>query len=535
MKNIFKYTLLASSMVLAFACTKDFEKINTDPDAYTEVPPTYQLAYVLSQTAIQIGDITGPTIWAGYMCKLSYIDQYNDFIPTNNTYGNKWQRVYWGVTQLNDIMERSTDETLYKNIYNVAKVYKNFLLLWNLDNFGDMPYSEAWKGAPDDGGILKSKYDKQEDVYPACLDELAKVADSWAAGLGSDALGKGDFLFGGDVELWQRFCNSLRLRYALRLSGVWSGAQALAESILNNPSKYPVIEENDQRAYFWWQGSGDYFEPWRSTFRTRPNDWCASEIFVNHLLAMDDPRLRLFVQPCRADEETYRGGEHGIKSQQLSNQTRYSFLGEAYMTAVKGKENTYKGFTPYYKACETYFMMAEAAMLGWKTPLSAKEAYEKAVSLSFADEMDNANSMVPLERQVTNDDLAAYLAGKGAWDGTRDRLYYEEWVALFKEVNEAWALYRRTGYPKYIQTAVYSEESAAIYANAGCKAGERQYLGDRADAYWGENVHTDVPFRMPYPNNQFTYNKENVEAASAGIVDYVWGKQLWWDKRTGVK
>ena len=40
---------------------------------------------------------------------------------------------------------------------------------------------------------------------------------------------------------------------------------------------------------------------------------------------------------------------------------------------------------------------------------------------------------------------------------------------------------------------------------------------------------------MPYPNNQFTYNKENVEAASQGIVDYVWGKQLWWDKRTGVK
>ena len=59
MKNILKYTLLASSLVLAFACTKDFEKINTDPDAYTEVPATYQLAYVMSQTAVQIGDITG--------------------------------------------------------------------------------------------------------------------------------------------------------------------------------------------------------------------------------------------------------------------------------------------------------------------------------------------------------------------------------------------------------------------------------------------------------------------------------------------
>ena len=529
MKNILKYTLLASSLVLAFACTKDFEKINTDPDAYTEVPATYQLAYVMSQTAVQIGDITGPTIWAGYMCKLSYIDQYNDYIPTNNTYGNKWQRVYWGATQLNDIMDRSEDQALYKNIYNVAKVYKNFLLLWNLDNFGDMPYTEAWKGAPEKGGILQSKYDKQEDVYPACLAELAEVADNWAAGFGSDEIGEGDFLFGGDVELWQRFCNSIRLRYALRLSGVWSGAKDLAESILNNPTKYPVIEENSQRAYFFWQGSGEYFEPWYNTFRTRPADWCVSEIFVNHLKAMDDPRLKIYVQPCRMDKVTYRGGEHGIKSQHLKDQTRYSYLGEAYMSANNA------GFTPYYKACETYFMMAEAAMKGWKTPLTAEEAYDKAVRLSFADEMDNANNKVPLERQVTNEDLAAYLAGKGAWDGTEERLFYEEWVALYKEVNEAWALYRRTGYPKYIQTAVYSEESAELYASTGCKAGERQYLGDRADAYWGEGVHTDVPFRMPYPNNQFTYNKANVVAASEGIEDYCWGKHLWWDKRTGVK
>lgn len=537
MKNILKYSVLASVLVLALACTKKFEEINTDPDAYNTAPTTNMLALALTQTAGQMGDITGPTIWAGYMSKLSYIDQYSDFIPTNNTYGNKWSAVYRYCTQLQDVINR-TDETGTKNMHNVAKVYRNFLLLWNLDNFGDMPYSQAWKGAPEDGGILQAPYDKQEDVYPAVLEELGKVADSWAAGLGSDSIGAGDFLFNGDAKLWQRFCNSIRLRYALRLSGVWSGAKELAESILNNPTKYPVIEENSQNAFFWWQGSGDYFEPWRSTFRTRPNDWCISEIFVNHLLAMEDPRLTVYVQPCRYDGVTYRGGEHGINSQQLAGPTVndeptgqkwYSFLGEAYMTANNA------GFTPYYKACETYFMMAEAALLGWKTPLSAKEAYEKGVRLSFAGEKEISDPWTPADRQLADDAADTYLAGKGAWDGTTDRLFYEEWVALYKEVNEAWALYRRTGYPKYIQTAVYSEESAKNYKNSGCVAGARQYPGDKADAYWGENVHTDVPFRMPYPNNQFTYNKANVEAASVGIVDYAWGKQLWWDKRTGVK
>jgi hypothetical protein len=392
-----------------------------------------------------------------------------------------------------------------------------------------MPYSEAWKGAPENGGILQSKYDKQEDVYPAVLAELGEVADSWASGLGSDAIGDGDFLFGGDAKLWQRFCNSLRLRYAIRLARVWSGAQATAESIMNNPEKYPVIEENSQRAYFVWQGSGDYFEPWYDTYRTRPNDWCVSEIFVNHLLDTNDPRLKLYVQPCRLDGTTYRGGEHGIKAQQLSNQTRYSFVGEAYMTANNA------GFTPYYKACETYFNICEAAMRGWNTPLTDSLAYVKAVRLSFEDEMNNANGFVPEGRKITDEDVEAYLAGPGEYDYSLNCLFYQEWVAFFKQPYEAWCMYRRTGFPQYIQTAVYSGESAQIYGNTGCKAGERQYPGDYADSYWGEGVHTDVPFRMPYPNNQFTYNEENVKAASVGIVDYVWGKHLWWDLRTDVK
>ena len=47
-------------------------------------------------------------------------------------------------------------------------------------------------------------------------------------------------------------------------------------------------------------------------------------------------------------------------------------------------------------------------------------------------------------------------------------------------------------------------------------------------------IHNDVPFRMPYPDNEYQYNKENVEAATVDVVDNTWGKQMWWDTRTGV-
>ena len=44
-----------------------------------------------------------------------------------------------------------------------------------------------------------------------------------------------------------------------------------------------------------------------------------------------------------------------------------------------------------------------------------------------------------------------------------------------------------------------------------------------------------LSFRFPYPQNQYLYNEANVTAAATGIQDYVWGKQMWWDKRTDVK
>ena len=498
MKNILKISVLATFLVVTAGCTGDFDDINTDPDAYTTVPTTNMLGEVLARTARQFGDdLPGLSLWSGYISNRMYIDDYSGYLPTNNTYGNKWYQCYYGHVQLQDIVER-TDETNTKNMHNVALLMQNYLLSLCTDCFGDIPYSEAFKGAPEDGGVLQTPYDEQSEIYPQILSNLKDIADSWATGLGTDDLGEGDFLYKGDVGKWQRFCNSLRLRLAIRISAVYSGSQGIVEEILNNPSQYPVIEECDQNAYFWWQGSGDYFERWFETFRTR-TDYCMSEIFINHLKEMDDPRLKVMAQPSEADGE-YRGGEHGYNSQNLPNMTNYSLIGTFYAGDPDG-------FSPFYKACETYFMMAEAALNGWNVPMTAQEAYEKTVRLSMED------------NEISTEETEAYLAGKGKWDGTKGRLFFEQWVGLFKECTEAWSFYRRTGYPTYIQTAVGSDGVTKQYPGAKSK--------------WGTE-HTDVPFRMPYPNNQYDYNRENVEAAAVGVTDYCWGKQMWWDTRTGV-
>jgi hypothetical protein len=127
--------------------------------------------------------------------------------------------------------------------------------------------------------------------------------------------------------------------------------------------------------------------------------------------------------------------------------------------------------------------------------MTAEEAYEAAVTASCE------------ENGVDAADIATYLAGDAAFDGTLEQIYWQEWIALFKQGMEAWSLYRRTGVPT------------------------THYVAP-ASMYPGHNA---PPFRYPYPNNELTLNGGNSNSFAAEVEDYFWGKQMWWDTRTGVQ
>lgn len=490
MKNIFKLTTVASLAVslMLGGCTSNFDEINSDPDALETGAPTNMLGYALRETMTRQAGFDATEAWAGYIVKIQYMDNYN-YLPTNNTYGNKFSNCYRRVVLLDDILaltEENADEL--KNIRWASRIFKEYLWLLNTDQFGDIPYTDANKV---EDGQMKPKYDSQEIIYPAILENLKAIADEMAAGLGSDNIGEGDFLFGGNIQRWQKFCNSLRMRAAMRIVNVAPDlAKSTIEEICQNQAAYPLLETSAENAYFYWQGSSPYFEPYYNDFRTR-DEYGMSNIFVNHLKSMNDPRISAIMQPAATDGE-YRGFENGALSASSNIQT-ISRMGVMY------REDP-AGFTPLLKSCENYFIMAEAAMRGWNVGISAQEAYETAVKLSMDD------------NGVSAADAETYLANAGKWDNTLERIYMEEWVALFKENCEAWSLYRRTGYPKEIRTS-------GEYPGKFCSFG---------------TAHNDVPFRMPYPDNEYQYNKENVEAAAAEIVDNTWGKQMWWDTRANV-
>ena len=112
------------------------------------------------------------------------------------------------------------------------------------------------------------------------------------------------------------------------------------------------------------------------------------------------------------------------------------------------------------------------------------------------------------EMCIRDRDIADYLANAGKFTNDKKQIYYEEWVAMFKQGMEGWSLYRRTGVPDNLYPA---PGRPANYSN-----------------------HNVPPFRSPYPDKERNLNNANCAPFDAEVVDNLWGKQMWWDTRTGV-
>src|SRR5262249_14154858 len=95
------------------------------------------------------------------------------------------------------------------------------------------------------------QYDRAQDLYSFMLSDLKSIADYLAAAtidpFYSNQLQKYDFLNGGSVSHWRKYCNSLRLRLAMRISYADERAvKSAAQEILAMGTAYPLVEAIDE-------------------------------------------------------------------------------------------------------------------------------------------------------------------------------------------------------------------------------------------------------------------------------------------------
>ncbi len=485
-KKILILSIIAGFALVFYSCTKNFEEINTDPNNPLDAPSANVLAHAIWNFTWNYfdpwGDMNEPSSYSGQITKIQYIDEAR-YQYRESVVNMLWRASYNNINDMEKVIAKESLEGGNPNLVGMAMVWRAYMYLVTTDRWKDIPYSEACK-LPE---ITLPKYDSQESIYNDLLVQL-KAANDFFTTAAAYNVGSTDILFGGNATTWKKFCNSLRLRIAIRASSADSNlAKQHIEEILGDAATYPILASNADNVFLWWPGTQPYVEPWQQDRNTR-DDHGMCKTLIDMLLDLNDPRLPIYAKPAQSDSQ-YRGIVHGATPGSFDRKD-ISRIGEVF------RDNP-AGFSPIMRYSEVLFIIAEAAHKGYNTGgVTAAQAYEAGVIASMT------------EYSVAATDYQAYLAqAEVEWDGTGslEKLYQQKYISLVKNGQEAWAESRRTDFP------LMGPAEASVYQG-----------------------HNRQPFRYPYPTDEINLNFDNIEPALQGIVDQFWGQQMWWDKRTGV-
>ncbi len=507
--NKIKYIGLATSisMLVFTGCKKDFFDINESPNS----PVTIKLSEALPTAELAIGQAVGNDLkiggglWAQYWGQNFNSSQYKSYDQYNIT--TEAQRAAWNLlyndalTDLNYIIDHGTTEgnTNYVAVATILKAY-NFQIL--TDAYGDIPFSEAGKGAE---GNYSPKYDAQKDVYNGIIemlkDGLSKID------LASDLHpGTDDLIYAGNMALWKKFANTLLLRIYLRISNAdqakaQAGIAALqaANAVFLNNTNANLDKSGSETAKINYYDVGGNTNPLYASYVAlgKTKNLIASATAVKAFTALGDDRLTVLYTPTVAGGATYLGTPHGYLGSDNTGgfpvaPTAISYPGEITgaepdITPASGQlpDEPAKAPVVFLSDFESKFLQAEAIERGWLTGLgTTKDAYDRAIQLNFAALELNADD------SDTTSSYHLYMANTGVdFDSQTDKLkaiYFQKWYAMCGTQNfESWTEGRRTGY---------------IESNMG-NFGDNKFFTRSLTA--GSN---QLPARMLYPSTEVTRN-----------------------------
>lgn len=481
MKNIYKIKVLILSAFLFGACTEGFEEINIDENLPTEANSGTLLPSTIfdglnPHLNVQM-NLTNQIMQYKVYRNENDLDAY-DFATGAGLFGRFWSAAYHVILNSNESIAYGEANGL--NAYvGAGKTLNAFYLASLTELWIDVPYSQAATGL----GNVQPVYDKQQDVYLQVLQLLEEANTAFASDTKGFILG-GDILFKGNVMKWRKMANSLQLRYLLRLSNKESiNAATRINTIVSNPSKYPLIESNAEAAIYNFTG----VVPNTSDFSllTALGGLSPSEKFVNVLDGVDsnndaddDPRLAFFADKP-IDASVSSGPFVGV----LSGTTREVAQGtggnaELFASPFTTKFQTNKDLLDFVfiSYAEVQFILAEVRLKNWITTSTAQSYYETGIAANLA----YWNLTMP-SNFLTRPDVA--------WDNTLVTLINQKWIAMFfNNTLEIWGDQKRTGLPKLVPGPLATTVTNGL-----------------------------IPTRVFYPTLEQSVNFTNYQAASSGI------------------
>jgi len=511
LKNII---VVSCGLLAIVSCKRSWLDINTSPNNLPSATPDVVFTAGVNRTVGTLGPNELGSYWSGQWTQSStYILSTTIFTyDFNNTNFNYWDNYFDILEDFRYAIDNSAG-TGYKFFGATARVMKVYVTQMMVDLYGNIPYTDAFKGL----GSLAPKFDDQKAIYEDLIKQLDTAITALKANPLIDIYVGADIVFGSQPNStftaatahtkWIQFANSLKLRLLIRQSRI-TGRDAYIIAEINKAAAttegfLPLgLDATSNPGYIASAGKlNPFYENWgynaaggaQSLARyPRP-----TVFLFNSLKATNDTfRMKRLAYP--------KGGE-GVNPEIISNYvgvpfgTASGYLSQntSYIGPSQIKKNDFARSMILMSNAEVQFLLAEA-----------KQRYGAAVNLPQTEQIYYENGVKESFRLTGT--TAAYGAAAATtlltsgfdladWTASTDKLkaiWMQKWLALVNYNGlEAWSEFRRTNFP-------VTPPSLSTAANA------------------------PLPVRLYYPQTELASNGANVTAQ--GTIN-VFTSRLFWD------
>ena len=497
------------------SCQKDFEEINTNPNRPQQALPT---ALFNGSTKLFLKNTRNYTTsgmmfrsWMQYTAQDTYTKE-SRFLYRDYAGDYLWRYPYQVAGGYKDIIDLNTDPKTKElmatygkseNQIAAARIMLAYTFALLVETFGDVPYYSYGSPNPERFQALQLEkyispvYATQKEIYTDLLKELKEAA----AQIVSDSyvFKEGDYIFETPDKM-RRFANSLRLRLAIRLKDVSdTELRTLAQQSIDELKAGTAVMQSEADTVEL-QFDSDDTNPapiYKEYFVSNRVDYSPSNSFVQLLKGQRgnfgvDPRLQKYFAPkgltkyqARDGRYTesdnlndYIGMPYGLDESMADFQFK-SGVAVSFFSSRILQPNYAEVFMEYSEVC---FLLSEAN--GWDNTWYKKGVEASMKKWGVADtKITNFLNTIPAANQ--------------------ENVLTQKYIALYMNPNEAWAEYRRTGYP---HTLIKVNEETDL--NIPTEAGQTKYRFESLVADL-----TDIPERLFYPVAYKVINAANYQKA----------------------
>jgi hypothetical protein len=557
------------------SCSDSYmEEVNTDETKASQIAPSAQLTTALLQT---YGDFGLMDTYRSYITGFTqhFAGGWNVTNYAGSVHADDDQmRLVWdqfysvGIKNIVDAIANSED---MPNTNAALRIHRVLMMSILTDIYGDLPCKDAGLGFI--SGVGTPSYDRQEDIYNFFFDELATCVAQ--LGTGSDRIGGDVTSLKGDPTAWRRYANSLRLRFAMRISEVNPAkAQQEFEKALADNGGY-IRTAADDAYIIYTDGSFTLYDGSRDLdFRVNAlgeilygqdptSPTFVSSTLFNILNNSGDPRLyricRHYLNTKRAETKPDREWNVDVTDEVLDylqrtgdtehpNNPGAAWYNDWVNAPANSEIPTLDNLVRLYpeagfdgsnyparmmrpflsidfempdrpgtliNSAEIEFLLAEAKLNGWNVGGTVEDHFRAGVKASIRWMNDHylqaADKVSDAETETFIDALVANELASNA----KEAINTQAWILHMMNPSEAWANLRRSDYPT-LQ--------------------DRTQLA-KFDGFTYDDNNLQTPTRLRYPILENQYNSKNYNEAIQRIGsvnekgEYVddWHKRLWWD------